>query len=251
LRPDVLHNLVAVIAQYQSNHPDDLLIIGHGAGSFAHVPATRYRTIDGFVDQESRLGMAIVQDSAAQLNRLVVTEFLQQGLPAVSVCPSSSLVTNHKEPQFFFDNVFREYLHQGLLPITYGDVIVDSAIGCTIWSTDMILAFFAQQFLHHQWPIKKIIHVTQVPGVLKNVDDVHGELFTTINNDNAEVVKRAMGVTAGFDVTGGMWHKIQESLRLTQYGVETDIISGSTPDNLQACLLDKPFVGTRIIGNTQ
>jgi isopentenyl phosphate kinase len=39
--------------------------VGHGQGSFAHVPASKYQNYGCFINEESVLGMAIVQDSAA------------------------------------------------------------------------------------------------------------------------------------------------------------------------------------------
>ena len=118
-------------------------IIGHGAGSFAHVPALRYKTKDGFVNGESRMGMAITQDSAAKLNRIVVEDFLAAELPAVSFSFSNTLVTKKEQKQGWGGQVLEQYLEKGLLPVVYGDVIVDIQQGCTIWSTEKIFSFLA------------------------------------------------------------------------------------------------------------
>lgn len=245
LRADVLQRLVKeVTAAWKDT--GEFLVVGHGAGSFAHVPAAHYDTINGFRDEYSRLGMAIVQDSAAQLNRLVVREFLTQDVPAVSSCASSSAVTKNKKMQAYFTDVFEQYLKQGLLPITYGDVIVDSEIGCTIWSTDVLLAHCAREFLNRGWKVKKIIHATQVAGVFKDLSHPENGMFEEITQENAEEVKRSMGVTKGFDVTGGMWGKISESLDMTKHGIETIILSGDTPGMLERCLRGESFVGTTV-----
>lgn len=245
VRRDVLRRLIGEIRAAQLARPEQI-ILGHGSGSFGHVPAAQYGTIDGFRDEQSHLGMAIVQDTAAQLNRIVVGECLKQGLPAVTLAPSNSLLTANKQAADFFPAVFREYLKQGLLPVTYGDVIVDREIGCTIWSTDKILAFFAQKFIENDWLVARIIHVTQVEGVYKNLKDPQAGIYETITEANAAEVKRSMGVTKGFDVTGGMWHKIEESLQMAQHGVETVILAGEVPGRLKACLLGEDFVGTRV-----
>lgn len=245
VRWDVLRRLIAEVKEAMATS-DDLFVLSHGAGSFAHVPAAQYGTIDGFRDDQSRLGMAIVQDSAAQLNRIVVSECLQQGIPAVSLCPSNSLLTKNKQAADFFPSVFREYLKQGLTPMAYGDVIVDSEIGCTIWSTDKVLSFFGQKFLDGGWKVKRIIHATQVEGVYRNLKQPEQGMFGLITTENKEEVKRSMGVTKGFDVTGGMWHKIEESLQMAKSGVETVILAGDKPGRLLACLQDKEFVGTVI-----
>ncbi len=246
LRPEVLSRLVREIKNVWQDL-DEYLVLGHGAGSFAHVPAAHYGTIDGFRDDHSRLGMAIVQDSAAQLNRLVVHECIKQDLPAVSSCASSSVVTKKKQMQTYFTDVFEQYLKNDLLPVTYGDVIVDSEIGCTIWSTDVILSHCTREFLQRGWKVNRIVHATQVAGVLKNLQQPENGIFDLITPENAEEVQKSMGQTKGFDVTGGMWTKISESLSLAQnHGIETVILSGDTPGMLERCLRGESFVGTTI-----
>jgi isopentenyl phosphate kinase len=245
VRRDVLKRLIGEIKAAQAEI-EETIVLGHGSGSFGHVPASQYGTIDGFKNEESRLGMAIVQDTAARLNRIVIRECLRQGLPAVTLAASNSLLTDNKKAKEFFTAVFREYLVQGMLPVTYGDVIVDQSIGCTIWSTDKILAFFAQKFLENDWRVTKIVHVTQVPGVYRDLSKPEQGIFESITADNAALVKQAMGVTRGFDVTGGMWHKIEESLAMARQGVETAIIAGEKPGLLHDCLTGRQFTGTRI-----
>lgn len=245
IRPEILTKLVAEIATFRQES-EEFLVIGHGAGSYAHVPAAHYDTINGFKDEFSRMGMAIVQDSAAQLNRIVVKEFLEQEIPAVSACASSSAVTSNKKLHSYFTDVFEQYLKNGLLPVTYGDVIVDTEIGCTIWSTDVLFSHCAREFLSRGWQIKRIIHATQVPGVLKDVKNPKKGIFERITPQNAAEVQKSLGVTKGFDVTGGMWTKLSESLELTKHGVETVILSGETPEMLGRCLRGEQFVGTVI-----
>ena len=92
----------------------------------------------------------------------------------------------------------------------------------------------------------KIIHVTQVEGVRRNLAKPEMGIFNEITPANADEVKKSMGVTRGFDVTGGMWNKISESLEAAQHGVETIIIAGEKPNELYNCLTNRPFVGTRI-----
>ena len=61
LRKNILTRLVGEIARAKQENPDQLLIVGHGQGSFAHVPASKYQTMAGFINEESLLGMAIVK----------------------------------------------------------------------------------------------------------------------------------------------------------------------------------------------
>lgn len=246
LRLDVLKRLVGEIARarqelsLQKTAP--LLVVGHGQGSFAHVPATQYKTMDGFINNESPMGMAIVQDSAAQLNRLVIREFLNAGIPAVSLYASNCLVTANRTPETYFTEVFEQYLKHELFPVTCGDVIVDTKQGCTIWSTEEILSFFAKQFQKKGWQVNKIIHVVEVDGVY----DLQKHLIPKITKENWQEVKKGITATKGFDVTGGMGLKVEESLALAGLGIISKIISGLKENNLYNALIGKPSIGTEI-----
>ncbi len=241
LRPQVLKRLVSEIVRAQSEI-SNLLIIGHGQGSYGHVPAHQYQTINGFEDDRGRLGMAITQDCAAQLNRLVVGQFLAANVPAVSYLFSNSLVTRETKPASWNPNVLIEYLSKSLLPVTGGDVIIDQVQGCTIWSTEKVLAHIAKNLPKGQFQVKEIIHVTEVAGVL----DQAGQTIEMITPPSASQVKQLIGETNGMDVTGGMWHKIEESLQLLEYGIESKILSGLKPNNLYQALLGGKWQGTII-----
>lgn len=242
LREKTLSRLVAEIAAARKKLPDELFVVGHGQGSFAHVPATKYQTMNGFVNEESVLGMAIVQDSAATLNRLVVHEFLKHDIPAVSFYASNTITTSSRKAASFCNQVLWQYLEKGLLPVTGGDVLVDSKQGCTIWSTEEILAFLAQQFVKKGFEVSRIVHVTEVSGFL----DTTGQLVPKICHGDWQELKKSIKSTKGFDVTGGMGLKIEESLALAKKHIRSYILSGLKDGNLLTALTKDEFVGTVI-----
>lgn len=237
----IVTRLVQEIARAKAEL-DEVFMIGHGQGSFAHAPALRYKTMDGFISKESPMGMAITQDSAAQLNRIIVAECINEHLPAVSFLFSNSLVTHNRQAKHWCSQVLLEYLEKGLFPVTCGDVIVDEKQGCTIWSTEKILAYLAEELPAEDYHVERIIHVTEVAGVL----DGSGKVIDVVSRNNQEEIKKHINGTKGFDVTGGMWHKIEESLELADKGISSYIISGLKKDNLYNCLLNNSFEGTKI-----
>lgn len=245
VRRKVLSRLVQEIAQ-ADKQTDETFIIGHGQGSFAHAPAMRYRTMDGFISKDSRIGMAITQDSAAQLNRIVVHQFITEEMPAVSFMMSNVAVAANKKPKHLQLEVLLEYLEKGLLPVMCGDVIVDEKMGCTIWSTETgfehLIESLTTDKTSGEFKVHKVVHVSEVAGVL----DAQGKTVPEITPKNSQEVKSYINGTKGFDVTGGMWHKIEASLALTEKGITSHILSGLTKDNLYNCLTEQPFEGTTI-----
>jgi isopentenyl phosphate kinase len=200
--------------------------------------------MDGFFSQESRLGMAITQDSAARLNRIVVKALLDQGVPAVTLAPSNSVVTDSRKTAFLSTQVLEEYLRKGLVPVVYGDVLVDQQQGCTIWSTDTVFANFAQELARKNWTIEKILHVTEAEGVWRNAAK---EIYPLITADMCDEVRSHMVDVKGFDVTGGMWHKIESSLSLASLGIETRIFSGLRTNGIPEVFANNLSIGTRIV----
>jgi isopentenyl phosphate kinase len=241
VREDMLTRLVKEIAAAREKVKESF-IIGHGQGSFAHAPALRYQTREGFTNGESQIGMAITQDSAAQLNRIVVNNFIVNHVPAVTFAYSSVMVTDKRKPRTWSLDVLHEYLSKGLVPVTGGDVLVDHSQGCTIWSTEEILAHIARELVKQKTNVKKVIHVTEVSGFL-NTD---GSIVPEITKENWSVLQSSLTKTKGFDVTGGMGLKVEESLALAEEGVESYIISGLKPNNLYNCLIGAEFEGTTI-----
>jgi isopentenyl phosphate kinase len=217
------------------------IVIGHGAGSFAHTPASKYQTKKGLINNESLLGMSIVEDSARELNAIIIKHFLQEKIAVFPFSPASFLISDLQVYlKSYLDPVIKA-LEIGQLPIVYGDVVLDKTNGCTIFSTEKVLGVLAKE-LNMIFKIR-MIYVTDVDGVY----DQNKKTISTITNKNfMEVKKSILGVTT-VDVTGGMLHKVEEALNLAKkYKIETLIINGNKPGNLKKAILGDKVLGTKI-----
>ena len=88
-----------------------------------------------------------------------------------------------------------------------------------------------------------IVQVSREEGVW----DRQGLIIPEINKSNWEVIKQDVGGAEGSDVTGGMLHKVEESLEIARdCGVKTWIISGAVPGRLKDLLQGKRVPGTRV-----
>lgn len=244
LRKKVLDQLISEIKQYQQES-GELLVVGHGQGSFAHIPAKKHRTKEGFIAEDSRVGMGRTQHAVGASHQLVLAAFLEQNVPAVSFRMASALVTSNQAAKTWQGDVLLEYLRQGVLPVTCGEVLVDNQQGCAIWSTERILEHLAAYLPTQGFAVARVIHVTDVPGVM----DKESNTVALITPQNAAEVQKAITDPSGTDVTGGMWHKLESALQLAQSGVESAIISGIEPKNLYNCLSRRKFIGTTIQGS--
>lgn len=218
------------------------LIVGHGAGSFAHIPASIYRTKEGIINKKSVFGASVTEEAAKMLNAIVVKKFISEKVSVYSFSPGSCLISNTKVYIKSYFEPVKKALEIGIVPIVYGDVILDKKIGFTIFSTEKILSILARE-LKNDYKIK-IIYVTDVDGVLGG----KGTVIPQIIKSNFIKLKSGITGAKGVDVTGGMLHKVEEALDLYgRTGIKTQIINGLKKGRLRKAMLGQGVLGT-IVG---
>lgn len=217
------------------------IIIGHGGGSFPHVPAKKYRTNEGIRNKHSTMGIAEVQDAAARLNRIVVSGFISAGLPAITFSPSSFLITKNGEVDKSFLKSLVKSLNLSMLPVVYGDVTLDSYKGCSIISTEKVLNYLALSLIN-EYKLIKIIFCGTTDGVY----DDKQKTINSITSKNFSQIKQSISGSAGIDVTGGMLHKVEEALKVTKFGITTLIINGNKKGELKKAVSSKVIAATLI-----
>ncbi len=238
---DVIRMLTQQIAAALQEDPDLQLVIGNGAGSFAHYAVIHNDMEQGLTGPDKRMGYAKVQQAATQLNRIIVDALLEAGVPAMTLQPSSFLTASNGTIQQFPTHVLLAALDASITPVMYGDILFDSQKGSIIASTEMLIAAAAKAFVQQGTSVHKVIH----NGVTQGVLDQNNKVIPSINRKNFPAIKKFLYATNGFDVTGGILHKIEESLDLSEKGIQSVIINGaSEKDLLKRALLDEHVTGT-------
>lgn len=241
-RPDVIRRLGLEIKSSLSIKKNIKIILSHGSGSFGHIPAKKYGTADGFNNSRERLGACITSDIAARLNRIVIKELINAGLPAASVAPSSMLTAKNGDPLNIFIDPILILLDKGLIPVLYGDVIWDTKKGSSIFSGETCLKIVAHELIKRGWRITRDIQL----GIEKGVLDKKGKVIPHITSVKFTKLHPVIGGSANQDVTGGMWHKVQESLKMAKSGIETLIASGEIKGLAYKAIIEKKINGTKI-----
>ena len=163
------------------------LILGHGGGSYPHQPATEYQTHEGLINENSSMGLAIVQDAASKLNRIVVDALINRGENAISLQPSASCIAENKRITEWYTKPIEHYLSNDILPVVYGDVGVDTANGCCILSTEEILNFLAKRL-----GASRVIMCGKTDGVFTADPNMNPDAreIAEINNENFQSVRK-------------------------------------------------------------
>jgi isopentenyl phosphate kinase len=240
-RMEVIRRLAAEIVAARAKDTGLRILLGHGSGSFGHIPARRYGTRQGVRTEQEWRGFVEVWREAVQLNRIVVDALGEVGLPAISLPPSSSTLACDGQVENWNLAPVRRALEANLLPLVFGDVVFDSRRGGTILSTEDLFSYLADQ-LQPQRILLAGIEAgvwADFPCCTRLVDEI-----TPANwNDRAVTV----GGSTATDVTGGMASKVRQSLELVERipNMEVFIFSGETPGAIEQALTGT-HLGTRI-----
>ncbi len=234
-RLEVLQRLAQEIRAAWTAHPEMRLVLGHGSGSFGHVAARRYGTRQGVHTSEEWYGFAVTGDAAARLNRQVTAALLAVRLPVWSIQPGAAALCQDGRLIRGPEETVREALARGLIPLIYGDVVLDTVRGGTIASTEELFERLAEHI-----PPTRLILAGEVPGVFtadpqRSPDARH---LPRITPSTYRALRAGMGPSAGVDVTGGMASKVEQALRMVQRhpGLRILLCDGRTPGVVEQAL---------------
>jgi isopentenyl phosphate kinase len=231
-RVDVIDRLAGEINASIAAHPDLRLVIGHGSGSFGHVPAKKYGTRGGVHSAAGWLGFAQVWREARSLNQLVIEALASAGLPVIAMPPSAGVTAMGGEIVRWDLEPLRAALSAGLIPVINGDTIFDQLRGGTILSTEELFLHLARQ-----------LHPRRI--LLAGIEDRVWADYPACQQGIAEItpanidrIAPLLGSSAATDVTGGMRSKVETMLSLVRSlpTLEVLIFSGLQPDLVKKAL---------------
>jgi len=229
------------IARAKLQNHDLQMVIGHGSGSFGHVPASQYRTRLGVHTPKEWRGFVEVWREARALNQIVIESLLGAGLPVIAFPPSASTVAQDGKMLSWDIRPLQIALHKELIPVIAGDVILDTVRGGTILSTEELFVYLAQQLL----PERILIAGTEA-GVWADFPH-RTQLLQQITPANYQKVAPNLQGSNALDVTGGMAQKVLSMLELVHKlpDLKVSIFTGAEPSLVYTALKGE-FPGTLI-----
>ncbi len=235
-----IEQLSREISQVKVSH----LIVIHGGGSFGHPIAKQYALKEGYKEKSQLLGFSKTRQAMVALNKMVVDALMRQNIAAVGLQPSAFVFTKSGRISCIEEQPLRKLLEIGLVPVLYGDAVLDYDLGFTILSGDQLAAFLAIRLSASQIilgidedglytsdpksaPSARLIrHVT-----LQELRDMQHEI------EEAKVT----------DVTRGMLGKISELMPAVEKGIPALIVNAAKPNNIYKALKREKVRGTTIV----
>jgi isopentenyl phosphate kinase len=124
-------------------------------------------------------------------------------------------------------------LESRVLPVIFGDIVLDSAVGATVLSTESLMLYLAPRMQP-----KRILLAGLEAAVWADFP-VRKVPLQIITPANFASVAGKIGGSAGPDVTGGMVTKVRHMLDLVKEvpGLSVQVFSGEDPATLRAALV--------------
>jgi isopentenyl phosphate kinase len=236
-------NIQRLAEEIKAAWPTPVVII-HGGGSFGHPVAKKFGIAGGFTSDRQVPGFAKTHQAMMDLNTIIVKAFLDAGVPAMSVSPSSFIATDDGRMSKVDFEIVGKLIVQGVLPVLFGDAVLDRKKGFSILSGDQLAVRIAVSL-----GASKIIFGVDVDGVYTSNPKLSPEarLIERLELEKIDGFVK-IGESLSTDVTGGMLGKISEARTVVGAGVEVQFVNATKPDVILKALKGEPVAGTILTG---
>jgi isopentenyl phosphate kinase len=238
-------NLKAIerLADEISRAKNSSLILVHGGGSFGHPLAKQYKLTEGYNNPSQVTGFSETHRAMTKLNGLVMEALISHNINAVVVQPSSGVITKSGRIQNMELKPIKRMLKMGLLPVLYGDAVLDSEKGFAILSGDQLVSSLATNF-----GASRIVIGGDVDGIYTTDPKVSSsaKLVRRITLEDLRTQKHEIRGSNATDVTGGMLGKIQELVPAIEQNIQILIVNATKPLRVYKALRGEKTRGTII-----
>ena len=218
------------------------IIIVHGAGSYGHIPVTKYGLTRGFSNPKQISGLSQTKSKLLELEMTLNLIFCEHGLPVISMLASDCITTRKGRIKTCELEGFERWLGLGCIPMIGGDIVPDRANGFAIISGDQIAVYLSVKL-----GASKLIFGTDVGGVFDSNPNLKAiaKLLPTVHaNTIGRISKTNKDVT---DVTGGMSGKLTESITALRNNVPVFIVTLLEPGRLLDVAYGRKTVCSEIV----
>lgn len=232
-------NVKRLAEEIKATWPTPLVVI-HGGGSFGHPVAKRYGIADGFTSERQVIGFTRTHQAMVALNTIIVDALLDEGIPALSVAPSAFIAAyDGRMPRGDFENIGRLVV-KGMLPVLYGDAVIDKSRGFSILSGDQLAVRLAVSM-----GANRLIFGVDVDGVYTSNPKLapQARLIDRLSLEKLEGFVE-IGKALTTDVTGGMLGKVSEARAAVEAGIEVRMVNATKPGVILKALRGEPVAGT-------
>jgi isopentenyl phosphate kinase len=134
-------------------------------------------------------------------------------------------------------------MDQGFIPVTFGDVVLDTSLGFSICSGDLLMLALAETFKP-----ENVIFVLDEDGLYTSNPKIDKEARFIDMLEAKDLDTLMTTIDDHPDVTQGMAGKIQTIRSLAHLGINTILVNGNIPDRIGDVLKGKQTKRTLVHG---
>ncbi len=245
---EIIQNLCAVMKSISDDGIQPILV--HGAGSFGHLKAKRWRLNEGYIsDMEHPEDVCSSQEEAVSevrndmltLNSIIVNELEKVGFE-VRTHPPHQWATN-LGPTFSGSLDHFSDSDPSIVHVTFGDVVdVDDERMFGILSGDDLVARLSLELPGIEaliFAMGGVDGLLKVPPHSATDEDLIEHWSPDVNYEGLH--------QSDIDVTGGIGLKIMRGHLVAQSGIGVYLINGEHPSRILSLLRQEPWRGTTIL----
>jgi len=241
-RRAVIARIARELAAASRNGRGARLLIGHGSGSYGHAAAADGGLTPGTDARRRLAAIARTQRRAAELHRIVIAALEDAGARPFSFAPSSFLAAaGGRLVGRFVEPIFAA-LDRGLLPVVYGDIVLDAQRGAVIVPTEELFVLLAKEAARRGIPVARAVWLGETDGV----SDREGGRIAHLTSAEAARTARRVNGASGIDVTGGMALRLRTAGALAAAGVASSIVDGRKAGSIAGAIAGTASGGTRV-----
>ncbi len=240
IREDVVRSVIQQIIDANKK-----IILIHGGGSFGHPLAKKYNISKGIDSSISNqiLGLTETHQSMNKFNSRIINLFLEQKYPALSIQASSIFIKDSQIISTYSIDIIETALDLNILPILYGDIILDKKGSFSIISGDTIIFELCENL--NKYSVSKVIFTMETDGLYIQDNDEKSILITECNSNELDSLELA-ALGQKIDVTGGIRGKINAIKEICKYNIPVQIINGLENGNILKALKGQKIKCTEI-----
>ena len=245
---EIIRNLCSVV--HKITQQGVQVIVVHGAGSFGHLKAKRWRLNEGYIPGIQLSDNACSSQSEAveqvrsdmlKLNAIVTSELEKFNLIVQSHPPHTW--ARNLGPSFDGSLDYFESNNPNLVHVTFGDVVdVDGGSRFGILSGDDLVARLSLELSGIE---SLIFAMGGVDGLLRVPPHIASE-EDLIEQWSPEIEYEGLH-QSDIDVTGGIGLKIQRGHLVAKSGIGVHLINGERPSQILALVKNEEWRGTTIL----
>ena len=245
IREDVVRSAVKQIID-----ANEKIILIHGGGSFGHPLAKKYSISNG-IDKtipNQILGVAETHHAMVKFNSYLIEQFLENNYPVLSFQTSSIFTKDSGVISAKSLDVIETTLDLGIMPILYGDIILDKQGSFSIISGDQIILALNQSL--NNYSISKVVFAMESDGLYtvdKN-DDENCKLVTECYSNELDRLNLA-DLGQKIDVTGGIKSKLNFIKKICESKIPVQLLNGLIEGYIHKSLKNHNLNCTNILIN--